>query len=84
MIGGSVHTASGLLQLRQTVMVIVALRSHAGMRIKLTCMPGHAFRGMRMPHLAGRIHHPHAGMTLQAHRKAHQQDDEWTHPAHMV
>lgn len=71
MIGGSVHTASGLLQLRRTAVVIVTmvLRSHAG---------------MRMPHLAGRVHRPHGGMALQAHRKAHQQDDEWTHPAHMV
>jgi hypothetical protein len=85
MVGGCVRTASGVLQLRRAVMIVsMLLRSHAGMRINLSGMPEHAFRGMRMPHLAGRVHHPHAGMALQAHRKAHQQDDEWTHPAHMV
>jgi hypothetical protein len=67
--GGFQHPA-----LMVIVTMIVCLR--VGVR-------GHV-SAMCMLHGAGRIHHPHGGMALQAHRKAHQQDDEWTHPAHMM
>ncbi len=80
--GSVIRAASRVLRLALIVMVVVC--TQVGMRIPVAGMLMLACRGMRMLHRTGRIHHPHGGMALQAHRKAHQQDDEWTHPAHMM